>query len=55
MLSSESFPPDSFALQLNTPGDVAAVKLSEMVLNDLPTADPRWNERAPQGMGEQWC
>ena len=49
LLSSRSFPPESFALQLNTPGDLAVVKLSEMVLNDLPTADPRWSEGAPQG------
>ena len=39
----------SFAAGINTPGDVAAMRLSEMVLNDIPTADPRWNEVSLSG------
>lgn len=48
-LCSRSFPSESFALRINTPGDLAAVTLSTMILNDLPAADPRWNEATRHG------
>ena len=47
MLCSRVFPNQSFTAGINTPGDVAVMKLSEMVLNDIPTADPRWGGAPP--------
>lgn len=38
------FPPESFSSRLDTPLDCTVARLSEMVLNELPTSDPRWSD-----------
>eukprot|EP00731_Ephydatia_muelleri_P027834 Em0019g707a len=43
-LCRANFPPESFAGHLNTPCDLAVCGLSELVLNDLPSSDPRWSD-----------
>ncbi|XP_019849133.1 PREDICTED: nuclear pore complex protein Nup133-like [Amphimedon queenslandica] len=43
-LCSQLFPVSSFAGGVNTPGDVCSIRLSEMILNDVPASDPRWNK-----------
>ena len=39
-----TFPGSSYDVGLDTTGDVSVIKLSTMILNDLPAADPRWTE-----------
>lgn len=41
---SRVFPNQSFSSGINTPADVSVMRLSEMVLNDVPVADPRWRD-----------
>ena len=43
-LCRANFPPESFVGRLNTPCDLAVCGLSEMVLNDQPSSDPRWSD-----------
>ena len=48
-LCRANFPPESFAGHLNTPCDLAVCGLSELVLNDLPSSDPRWSDSSGKG------
>ena len=42
----EAFPPPSFSSAHDNIGDLAIVQLSEAIIDDFPTADPRWAESA---------
>lgn len=51
MLLQQQFIP-SFAQRQqhdNTSGDIATVEISNLLLDDIPDADPRWAENQCQG------
>jgi nuclear pore complex protein Nup133 len=41
-LCSKLFPSSSFIPNIDTPGDLASIRMSQMILNEVPSADPRW-------------
>ena len=43
------FSPESFSLCQDTPGDLAVMKLSELVLDDIPATDARQTETMSRG------
>ena len=43
------FPAESFSLRQDTPGDLAVMRLSELVLDDIPGTDPRQTETMSRG------
>ena len=38
---------------IDTAADIATTRLSEMILNDIPTTDPRWNKTNTSGNAVQ--